>query len=80
MEETTEREESYCITEINARFSFNGFMHEAYGQEAINRSVRGETTGLVGATDPERVRHSTLHCTTLYSDSNVDRAGVIQLI
>ncbi|RBR24245.1 uncharacterized protein FIESC28_02978 [Fusarium coffeatum] len=55
VEETTQREELYCITEINARFSFNGFMHEAYGQEAINRSVRSETTGLVGATDPSRI-------------------------
>ena len=55
-------------------------MHEAYGQEAINRSVRSETTGLVGATDPSRVRHSTPHCNRLYSDINVDLAGIIQLV
>ncbi|KAL6915680.1 hypothetical protein ACHAPO_008107 [Fusarium lateritium] len=55
VEETAKRQENYCITEINARFSFNGFMHEAYGQEAINRNVRGEETGLIGATSPENI-------------------------
>ncbi|ESU08663.1 hypothetical protein FGSG_04440 [Fusarium graminearum PH-1] len=55
VEETAKCQENYCITEINARFSFNGFMHEAYGQEAINRNVRGEETGLIGATEPEMI-------------------------
>ncbi|KAJ4257492.1 hypothetical protein NW762_008616 [Fusarium torreyae] len=53
VEASEHREENYCITEINARFSFNGFMHEAYGQEALNRNVQGETSELFGATDPE---------------------------
>lgn len=48
--------ETYRITEINARFSFNGFLHEAYGQSALNKSVKG--TGLVGATNPEAVNHA----------------------
>jgi hypothetical protein len=47
--------ETYCITEINARFCFNGFMHEAYGQQALlNLGV--EERGLYGATDPAKVR------------------------
>ncbi|KAI2635261.1 hypothetical protein GGS21DRAFT_102151 [Xylaria nigripes] len=28
--------ENFLITEINARFSFNGFFHQAYGQEGLN--------------------------------------------
>ncbi|KAM5343713.1 hypothetical protein ACJ41O_012250 [Fusarium nematophilum] len=55
VEDDEHREENYRITEINARFSFNGFMHEAYGQEAVNRSLRSETGGLIGATDPEMI-------------------------
>ncbi|KAF4959108.1 hypothetical protein FGADI_1986 [Fusarium gaditjirri] len=50
-----EREENYCITEINARFSFNGFLHEAYGQAATNESLEGAETGLMPATDPEMI-------------------------
>ncbi|KAM0259161.1 hypothetical protein ACHAPA_010895 [Fusarium lateritium] len=49
------RQENYCITEINARFSFNGFLHGVYGQEALNRSVQDETSALVGATDPDMI-------------------------
>jgi hypothetical protein len=57
VEDNGEREENYCITEINARFAFNGFMHEAYGQEATNQSLKHDKTGLVPATDPGTVRH-----------------------
>ncbi|KAM0233800.1 hypothetical protein ACHAP5_010278 [Fusarium lateritium] len=53
VEDTEWRRETYCITEINARFSFNGFLHEAYGQKALNRSVQGETSALIGATNPD---------------------------
>ncbi|KAL2179286.1 uncharacterized protein P884DRAFT_196060 [Thermothelomyces heterothallicus CBS 202.75] len=41
--------EIFCLTEINARFSFNGFMHEAYGRQALvnlgveKRGLRSET-------------------------------------
>ncbi|KAK3898125.1 Clavaminate synthase [Staphylotrichum tortipilum] len=46
--------ETYCLTEINARFSFNGFMHEAYGQQGLlNLGI--EERGLSGATDPAKV-------------------------
>ncbi|KZL80922.1 hypothetical protein CI238_06647 [Colletotrichum incanum] len=55
VEEDEHHEESYRITEINARFSFNGFMHGAYGQEALNRCVEGEKSVLVGATDPKMI-------------------------
>ncbi|TKW49876.1 hypothetical protein CTA1_2437 [Colletotrichum tanaceti] len=54
VEKDEHREENYRITEINARFSFNGFMHEAYGQEVLNKSVEGEASVLVGATDPNQ--------------------------
>ncbi|KAH6876396.1 hypothetical protein B0T10DRAFT_414530 [Thelonectria olida] len=58
VEDDEDREENFRITEINARFSFNGFMHEAYGQQALNDSLRGpegEPSGLVGATDPQAI-------------------------
>ena len=53
--------ENFSITEINARFSFNGFMHEAYGQRAVDDRLReiGVNIGaraLVSATNPETVR------------------------
>ena len=56
--QNTTVEENFTITEINGRFSFNGFMHETYGQYALNESLRGNSAGaagLVGATDPEKV-------------------------
>lgn len=56
MEDNSEREENYCITEINARFSFNGFIHEAYGQAATNDSLGSAETVLIPATNPETVR------------------------
>lgn len=49
--------ETYCITEINARFSFNGFLHEAFGQQALlDMGIRKH--GLDGATDPVKVREA----------------------
>lgn len=46
--------ETFCLTEINARFSFNGFMLEAYGQQALlNLGIK--KNGLDGATDPVTV-------------------------
>lgn len=47
--------ETFCLTEINARFCFNGFMHEAYGQQALLH-LGVEDRGLYGATDPAKVR------------------------
>ncbi|KAI1409892.1 hypothetical protein F5Y13DRAFT_181745 [Hypoxylon sp. FL1857] len=41
--------ERFRITEINARFSFNGFMHAAYGQEALDNMGLGDS-GLASAT------------------------------
>ncbi|KAG9501681.1 hypothetical protein J7337_007372 [Fusarium musae] len=55
VEDNGEREENYCITEINARFSFNGFMHEAYGQSATNDSLGSAETVLIPATDPDTI-------------------------
>ncbi|KAF5008191.1 hypothetical protein FDECE_5524 [Fusarium decemcellulare] len=54
IEEDGYGEEQYRITEINARFSFNGFLHAAHGQEALNR-VLGQDSELVSATDPEKI-------------------------
>ncbi|PHH60872.1 hypothetical protein CDD81_1077 [Ophiocordyceps australis] len=42
--------ENFCITEINARFCFNGSMHACYGHEALN-DLGMEGSGLVGAAD-----------------------------
>ncbi|RYC89809.1 hypothetical protein BFJ63_vAg7466 [Fusarium oxysporum f. sp. narcissi] len=55
VEDNGEREENYCITEINTRFSFNGFMHEAYGQAATNESLESAETVLMPATDPDTI-------------------------
>ncbi|KAF1996084.1 hypothetical protein P154DRAFT_499105 [Amniculicola lignicola CBS 123094] len=46
--------EKYRITEINARFSFNGFMHLFYGQTVINESLPAGS-GLAGAVNPEEI-------------------------
>ncbi|KAF7557975.1 hypothetical protein G7Z17_g267 [Cylindrodendrum hubeiense] len=45
--------ENFRITEINARFSFNGFMHQAYGQQALDDM--GVGAGLTNATDSEKL-------------------------
>lgn len=47
--------ENFRVTEINARFPFNGFMHEAYGQMALD-SIDLEHCGLMSATDGQEVR------------------------
>ncbi|KAK6859078.1 hypothetical protein PG995_004931 [Apiospora arundinis] len=46
--------ERFQITEINARFPFNGLMHWAYGQAVLQQKL-GWTSMLVHATDPEKV-------------------------
>ncbi|KAL7786725.1 hypothetical protein V8C37DRAFT_391856 [Trichoderma ceciliae] len=46
--------ENFRITEINARFSFNGFMHATYGHMALDDTGTGRY-GLVGATKPKEV-------------------------
>ncbi|KAI9150839.1 ATP-dependent bile acid permease [Paramyrothecium foliicola] len=54
-------EENFTITEINARFSFNGFMHEAYGQEALDKVLHAKATGvadLQSATNAETLLDS----------------------
>ncbi|TDZ17179.1 hypothetical protein Cob_v009930 [Colletotrichum orbiculare MAFF 240422] len=55
VEDGEEGDEIFRITEINARFSFNGFIHEAYGQEVINRSVNAVGSDWVGATDHKTI-------------------------
>ncbi|KAF4979955.1 hypothetical protein FZEAL_3941 [Fusarium zealandicum] len=55
IDEDESSEENCRITEINARFSFNGFMHVFYGQQFLERSVRAASTGLVGAADSEKI-------------------------
>jgi hypothetical protein len=47
--------ENFSITEINARFCFNGFMHEAYGQQALDQVLKDRHVRMDSATDPEIV-------------------------
>lgn len=42
--------ENFRITEINARFSFNGYMHSIYGQTALT-SIGNKVPDLIGASD-----------------------------
>ncbi|KAB8237914.1 uncharacterized protein BDW43DRAFT_321106 [Aspergillus alliaceus] len=45
--------ENFRISEINARFSFNGLMYAASGQQAFHEmGICGGRNGLVGGTDP----------------------------
>jgi hypothetical protein len=51
--------ETFRITEINARFSFNGFLTVAYGQQALHSIGVGDgSNGLIGATDPAKAATS----------------------
>ncbi|KAH0426026.1 hypothetical protein CcaCcLH18_10609 [Colletotrichum camelliae] len=54
VEDDADFKENYRITEINARFSFNGFVHEAYGQCVLNKSLESSSV-LVGATDANEI-------------------------
>ncbi|KAH8422750.1 uncharacterized protein LDX57_000506 [Aspergillus melleus] len=48
--------ENLRISEINARFSFNGYMYAACGQQALKeQGLCDSGNGLVGATDPARI-------------------------
>ncbi|KNG91646.1 hypothetical protein ANOM_000200 [Aspergillus nomiae NRRL 13137] len=51
--------ETYRLTEINARFSFNGFMHLAYGQEGLSDLGAGRN-GLIHATDSSKILNGLL--------------------
>ncbi|THC88398.1 hypothetical protein EYZ11_012158 [Aspergillus tanneri] len=47
--------ENFRISEINARFSFNGFMFLAYGQQALqNIGICDGSNGVIGAADPTK--------------------------
>nr|WNZ75480.1 hypothetical protein [Trichoderma harzianum] len=46
--------ENFRITEINARFSFNGFMHATYGHMALEDTGMG-SHGLVSAAQPKEI-------------------------
>lgn len=46
--------ENFRLTEINARFCFNGFMHASYGQSALDE-MGMKKAGLVGAADSTEV-------------------------
>lgn len=49
-----EASEVFCISEINARFSFNGLLFEAYGQEALDE-MGLKDHGLASATKSDKV-------------------------
>lgn len=71
--------EIYCITEINARFSFNGFLHEAFGQQAL-LDMGIHKHGLDGATDPVKVREADevgLPGRFAYKYFNIDPPGTL---
>ncbi|GAB1214775.1 hypothetical protein ATERTT37_003944 [Aspergillus terreus] len=56
VEQDVDGQENFRITEINARFVFNGSMYVAYGQEALQGvGVTSGRTRLVGATSREQV-------------------------
>ncbi|PNP50296.1 hypothetical protein THARTR1_09004 [Trichoderma harzianum] len=46
--------ENFRITEINARFSFNGFMHATYGHMALESTGMG-SHGFVSAASPKEI-------------------------
>ncbi|KAJ7343928.1 hypothetical protein DFH08DRAFT_871481 [Mycena albidolilacea] len=46
--------EQFRICEINAHFCWNGFLHTAYGQQALV-DLGAETNRFVGATDPKQL-------------------------
>lgn len=50
--------ENFRITEINARFSFNGYLHQAYGQLALYNLGMGRN-GIMPATDSIKVSRVT---------------------
>ncbi len=50
--------ENFRLSEINARFCFNGFMHISYGSAALE-DMGMERSGLVAATDGAEVRNGT---------------------
>ncbi|CEJ94147.1 hypothetical protein VHEMI09697 [[Torrubiella] hemipterigena] len=53
VEDTNGGHENFRLSEINARFCFNGFMHGYYGQTALEKM--GMTrAGLIGAADGEQ--------------------------
>lgn len=61
--------ENFRITEINARFSFNGYMFQAYGQQALKDiGVCGGSNGLVNGPDPAKVAISLI--STVAIDNN----------
>ncbi|KAI9035032.1 uncharacterized protein KD926_004706 [Aspergillus affinis] len=48
--------ENFRISEINARFSFNGYMYAACGQQALKKQGICESgNGLVGTTEPAKI-------------------------
>ncbi|KAF4458130.1 hypothetical protein F53441_65 [Fusarium austroafricanum] len=55
VEDNDHAEKTYKITEINARYSFSGFLHESYGQNAMNSLIQEKSALLSGATDPETI-------------------------
>lgn len=49
-------QERFCISEINARFSFNGYMLCAHGQQGLQDiDITDSKNGIKGATDPQMV-------------------------
>ncbi|KAE8141865.1 Clavaminate synthase-like protein [Aspergillus pseudotamarii] len=60
-EESSGPVENFAISEINARFSFNGFMFATCGQQALHdMGICDHGNGLVGATDPAKILNGLL--------------------
>jgi len=56
IEQDSAGDENFRISEINSRFSFNGLMHEAYAQQALQDiGVSNGENGLVGTSDISKV-------------------------
>lgn len=52
--EKVESVEQFRICEINARFAFNGFLHTAFGQQALI-DMGAEAKNLTAPASPEKV-------------------------
>ncbi|KAJ5813642.1 uncharacterized protein N7503_000392 [Penicillium pulvis] len=56
IEQDSAGDENFRISEINSRFSFNGLMHEAYAQQALQDiGVSNGRNGLMGTSDVSKM-------------------------
>ncbi len=70
--------ENFLITEINGRFAFNGALHLAYGQEALD-DMNLEEFKLTSTTTPALVSLKLLHMIplSLRLDLRIDRYSIV---